>query len=395
MAPPSPPTDTVDTSELPSGGKNKWTEDDETKLIRLLSEPDRRAKGGDNMHFTDTVFADVAKHLNLTRTAGSPKTVSSCRLKWNALRKIYGLVHHIKGMSGWHWDDRTGVSISDASQGTWDAWVALNPDAAKFRNKGWPHYDGMASLMPTVARGQHVFRSGRKKQPAPSRNRESSPDWDIGQMEKDLAQGTGEMSDDDDPPQRQRQQNNDDEDDEEEDEAGRGPIGNSSSSPAPTRTKRVAAQPAGSVKRQRSSGANSLSKVADAVGTFNGIMEDFNDTLKSWAPAAATAPTAATVPTASTFSSAAPDPSHLGTPHRRKLAIKQAQKETWLTIPDRVTLVQLLSKQGNVVKADTYMDLEDEMMRVAWVIAELREISVFVTHPQYPELSFSQSFGDY
>ncbi|KAJ7889116.1 hypothetical protein B0H14DRAFT_2561964 [Mycena olivaceomarginata] len=76
--------------------------------------------------------------------SGGPKSGKSSEQKYRALRRDWGFVNHIKGVSGFSWSDEPGANISAASQGAWDAWVAVNPKAARFRNKGWPFYDPLA-----------------------------------------------------------------------------------------------------------------------------------------------------------------------------------------------------------------------------------------------------------
>lgn len=93
----------------------------------------------------------------------------------------------IKAVSGWSWDDERGVDVSPATQGTWDAFVAAHPTAAQFRNRGWPFFDLMEALMPSAAKGTHVFRPGaasNRTDSSPSR-KSPSPDWDESQMARD------------------------------------------------------------------------------------------------------------------------------------------------------------------------------------------------------------------
>ncbi|KAF8209966.1 hypothetical protein K438DRAFT_1571813, partial [Mycena galopus ATCC 62051] len=170
--------------------------EDEKKLIEYLLE--HRAEAGDGTKFKATTFQGAATHVNLTRIKGGPKTGKSCEQKYCTPRRDWGFVHHIKGISGFSWSDGHGANISAASQGTWDAWVAVNPKAPCFRNKGWPFYDLLAPLMPSKAKGGNVFRAGT---PAAAAEGSPSPDWDLGALEPESGEkddGAGDSTSGDD-----------------------------------------------------------------------------------------------------------------------------------------------------------------------------------------------------
>ena len=44
-----------------------------------------------------------------------------------------------------------GCSITAESLGTWEAFIAKNPAAKPFKNKGWAHFDKMALILPDMA----------------------------------------------------------------------------------------------------------------------------------------------------------------------------------------------------------------------------------------------------
>lgn len=87
------------------------------------------------------------------------------------------------------------MSVTPATQGTWDAWVAKNKQAARFENKGWPFYDLMAPLMPQKAKGSNVFRAGAASS---EREKSQSPNWDYSQMDRDFGEGEGDGDGEDD-----------------------------------------------------------------------------------------------------------------------------------------------------------------------------------------------------
>ncbi|KAJ7932029.1 hypothetical protein B0H13DRAFT_1526525, partial [Mycena leptocephala] len=131
-----------------------WLQPDEKKLIEYLVE--HQAAAGDGTDFKAFTFRGAAIHVNSTRTKGGPNSGKSCEQKYRALRRDWGFVNHIKGVSGFSWSDEHGANISAASQGAWDALVAVNPKAARFRSKGWPFYNLLAPLMPSKATGGNV-----------------------------------------------------------------------------------------------------------------------------------------------------------------------------------------------------------------------------------------------
>lgn len=65
----------------------------------------------------------------------------------------------VKNNSGWSWSDEHGADIDAESEGTWNAYVQLNPQAAPFRNAGWVYWDAVDRLMPQKDRGAHVYRA--------------------------------------------------------------------------------------------------------------------------------------------------------------------------------------------------------------------------------------------
>ncbi|KAF7349971.1 hypothetical protein MVEN_01298300 [Mycena venus] len=123
---------------LPTSGDAAWLVADEKRFIEYLIE--HVAEAGDNKNFKASTFRGAADHLELTRTRGGPKTAKSCEQKYRTLRKLWGLVDIIMGVSGWSWSEKDGVKVTPAMQSSWDDWVRVNTDAKRFRNKGWPFY---------------------------------------------------------------------------------------------------------------------------------------------------------------------------------------------------------------------------------------------------------------
>lgn len=74
------------------------------------------------------------------------------------LKGIHAIVLELKKMSGWHWSDETGASITDENASSWDDFVATRPDAAPFRNDGWAYLNYFDEIIPKrINARQHVF----------------------------------------------------------------------------------------------------------------------------------------------------------------------------------------------------------------------------------------------
>lgn len=88
--------------------------------------------------------------------------------------------------SGWHWDDKTGASITPVSASTWDGYVNKHPMAKPFRNAGWPHRSKVADIVPHAATGANVYHpssqtpfvNSQPDSPSPLKT-PGSPAWDI------------------------------------------------------------------------------------------------------------------------------------------------------------------------------------------------------------------------
>jgi hypothetical protein len=66
--------------------------------------------------------------------------------------------------SGFSWDEQRGANIGLESEMVWSDYVKANPKASPFRTRGWHHYNAMKALLPSMAKGTHVFRGRRTTQ---------------------------------------------------------------------------------------------------------------------------------------------------------------------------------------------------------------------------------------
>ncbi|KAG2362563.1 hypothetical protein BDR07DRAFT_1484641 [Suillus spraguei] len=85
------------------------------------------------------VSSDAAKHLNTLYPTqkGTPKSQSSCKTKWNALKKQYSVVKNIKSLSVFSWNDEHSVSVTPETSGAWDAHTKAHLQSKPFSFKGF------------------------------------------------------------------------------------------------------------------------------------------------------------------------------------------------------------------------------------------------------------------
>jgi hypothetical protein len=145
--------------------------------------------------------------------------------------------------------------------------------------------------------------------------------------------------------------------------------------PSTSTRKRVAAQPAPVYQRTKKPRTNvahqALADIATAAGDITSIMGSLRDALAAPVPSEQ-APALATDPI--------PGKTFQLSPQRRADAGKLAQRETWLTPPQRVALVKVVR---DVKLADEYTNFDTEEMRVLWVLDQLQDVGVVAFHPDY------------
>ncbi|KAJ7482554.1 hypothetical protein FB451DRAFT_1441946 [Mycena latifolia] len=86
-----------------------WWTRKESRFIEYLIE--HVAEAGDNKNFKASTFCGAADHLDLTRTKNS-------QILRAELRKLWGLVDIIMGVSGWSWSDKYGINFHPSSTTT-------------------------------------------------------------------------------------------------------------------------------------------------------------------------------------------------------------------------------------------------------------------------------------
>ncbi|KAJ7084117.1 hypothetical protein C8R44DRAFT_651662 [Mycena epipterygia] len=171
----TPPSPTVLSSGPNSKQNAVWTDADIIALLNYLFT--QVAAAGDGGNFKMAIFTGAVPIVNAVRTRGGPKTRKSCHGKYKALRKIHDVIQHIKlHASGFTWDDTRSACIDVASKSAWETYVKQHPDAKPFRNKGWAHLSLMEKLVPSQAKGTHVFRPSQAATPEDQEDDRQSTD---------------------------------------------------------------------------------------------------------------------------------------------------------------------------------------------------------------------------
>ena len=65
-------------------------------------------------------------------------------------------------MPGLPWSNATGLSISADEQSTWKVYSTAHPRGKPFSNKGFPLYNQMIPLMPSLTIGTHAFQPSQQ-----------------------------------------------------------------------------------------------------------------------------------------------------------------------------------------------------------------------------------------
>jgi hypothetical protein len=296
-----------------------WTPAEETALVDFLV--DNRADAGDGGNFKKATFQKASNHLAPLLGSGAAKGVKSCQNKWAAFRRLYKVIRAIQEVSGWHWDDQTGASITSATSSSWDDYVKKHPAAKPFRNKGWVHLHKLALIMPSSTPGSNVYHAAIAQLAAPSTS----------------------------PP----------------------PTTIAASSPVPLSRNSATPEPETvpvSVTRKWSCDDASPTRPAKRARAATGA-----EALLSMSNSMAGLGTALTA-------ALAPPPATglLPTPLRKTKAVTAAvrSERNWLTKTELVALIDFL--RGDQNASDIYMALEEEDVRKEWVRIQLERLHVLV-----------------
>ncbi|KAF8232030.1 hypothetical protein L208DRAFT_1188222, partial [Tricholoma matsutake] len=137
--------------------KCEWSANEEERLIRfLVSEIASICNGG---NFKQVTWNAAVVELAKIPTKGPNKTLKACSSKYSRLRAQYKQVSILKGLSGLgeQYTPELGLNIGVGKQQVWDEYVKKHPAAKPYAHKGFPLYNIMAPLMPSLAAGTNVY----------------------------------------------------------------------------------------------------------------------------------------------------------------------------------------------------------------------------------------------
>ncbi|KAF7350044.1 hypothetical protein MVEN_01306100 [Mycena venus] len=357
--PSSGPIMTIDASKKE---KAAWTREDVVKFLDYLIS--QVATAGDRIHFQTKTYTAAARLLNESRVRGAPKTAKGCLNKFNGLRKTHKVIDHlVNHASGFTYSEKNGTDIDDTSEAAWASYLISHPDAKPFCNKGWPYFDKMEQLVPSQAKGTHVFRVGvaMDQNDSNSSHGDSPPPGG--------APGSPTVWPDELP-----EEDEDDEGEKEKETLTRTGAARSSSNGGGCKRAAVAKTPIqgnGPAKRVRySAGAHALGSIAAAAHNMNEILGGWQSIFA--APAAAAAPVAG-APVSSTSGSNANANATVNANANANTQIYQPNPrlENYLAPSNLAIICDILG--NSVAKADIYNALVVDAVRVGWVQDQLRK----------------------
>ncbi|KAJ7146793.1 hypothetical protein C8R44DRAFT_899013 [Mycena epipterygia] len=114
---------------------------------------------------------------------GDVKTAASCASKWIALRKLHdyilaALQKTYPGISGWTYTHQDGFSVTDETMAAWANFANVHRHFKPFANEGWPHFDKVHEILPTLAKGKYVFNAARVPASIGTSQTQADPDED-------------------------------------------------------------------------------------------------------------------------------------------------------------------------------------------------------------------------
>ncbi|KAG1784463.1 uncharacterized protein HD556DRAFT_1451750 [Suillus plorans] len=134
-----------------------WSKAEESTFLDfLLLALSSSGDGGFKMATFNQASVDLK--LKYPHQRGAEKTGVVCKNKFMALKKVYHTVVEIKCTSGFTWSNEHGAGIMDRKDDVWARFTKTHPHAKPFMMKGFDHFETMEQLVPSKAKGSHVFR---------------------------------------------------------------------------------------------------------------------------------------------------------------------------------------------------------------------------------------------
>ncbi|KAJ7024234.1 hypothetical protein C8F04DRAFT_1192653 [Mycena alexandri] len=155
------------TSGMPSRGEAcDWTFDPTDKTALVVYFKTIKDKIGQGGSWDQTSLESAAAHMaeRGPPLKGAPKTANSIKGVWAGMKKIHDalvlvLAKRYPGASGWTYDQDKGFSITHDSRTEWNAFVKQHSVFKPFATRGWDLFDDVKDILPTCARGVHVFNA--------------------------------------------------------------------------------------------------------------------------------------------------------------------------------------------------------------------------------------------
>ncbi|EGN93554.1 hypothetical protein SERLA73DRAFT_78441 [Serpula lacrymans var. lacrymans S7.3] len=160
------PTDTTTTTsqKRKKAPKCIWTESDTKKLVELAEE--HVGLLGEGGGYKPQFYNMAEGILAPLTTKGATKTADSIRNKWFSLKKELSCVDQLMNTSGLGFDVQCGLKITNANRHIWDAFLkSKSKDVKSTYNRlasdGWRWYNSITAILPSRAKGTHIFRASQ------------------------------------------------------------------------------------------------------------------------------------------------------------------------------------------------------------------------------------------
>ncbi|KAJ7196895.1 hypothetical protein B0H12DRAFT_1245175 [Mycena haematopus] len=186
---------------MPDKNSADWTThpEDFTHVLQFLHS--QRSRIGDGGNFDTTVMNEAAAYMaeKWPPRAGGPKTAKSIMTKWKTARKLHEYILQAKqkrypGASGWTYTDELGFNVTEDDREAWKNFARGHPHFKPFATCGWIHFKTVDEIIPSLARGRHVFHGGAPQSADPAPTPPEQPQADDDDPSSDLSQPFSDWS---------------------------------------------------------------------------------------------------------------------------------------------------------------------------------------------------------
>ncbi|KAJ4477910.1 hypothetical protein C8J55DRAFT_561479 [Lentinula edodes] len=148
-------------------------------LVRFLHS--QRSQVGQGGNFDNTVYNEAAKHIEARGPPGHgvAKTAVSIKKYYNSTAYILAVFQETyTGASGWTYSHEGGFYVVSATEDAWRNFVSVHKQFKPFKTSGWPLWELMYEIVPTQARGVHVFNAASQDTTQETGDSLSEPELD-------------------------------------------------------------------------------------------------------------------------------------------------------------------------------------------------------------------------